>query len=399
MTKHLIRIGAAVMTALLALMVLWNFRIVVLYFLISLVLAAVLRPLAMRLERCGRLARVAWIIFYVAAVGVFGFLLFFFSETALKEVQQLALSVAVQDEWRLPVWLENTSFQHALVTGLPPPSQIFEAVTGSQGQLVLPAILGLSQDISVVVSGFVIILFMSIYWSISQVHFERLWLSLLASDQRKQARGIWRVIESNIGAYIRSQFIHSLLGGLLFGLGYWLLGSPYPALLAMAGALLCLIPVVGAVAAVILPFVLGMLTSVELGLVTALFTLICLIVLGVWVKPRLFNRHWDNPILSVILLIGLADAFGLAGMIIAPPVSVVCQILWRHLVTHHGVVGAALRVSDLVERKDHVTATIQAMEGQVPPLVTSSMQRLTQLMDKAEPFLQEKLPVESAGSD
>ena len=154
------------------------------------------------------------------------------------------------------------------------------------------------------------ILFLSIYWSINQIHFERLWLSLLPSGQRKQARGIWRTIEPELGSYTRGQVIQSLLAGLLLGLGYWVLGSPYPALLGLAGALACLIPVVGAVLVIIPVFLVGLLTSVQLSLFTTLYALVILIALGVWVKPRLFNRRWDNPILTVVLLIFLATAFG-----------------------------------------------------------------------------------------
>ena len=131
------------------------------------------------------------------------------------------------------------------------------------------------------------------------------------------------------------------------GLGYWLLGSPYPALLGLAGALACLIPVVGTALAVIPPLLVGLLTSVQLSLFTVLYTLVVLIALGVWVKPRLFNRKWDNTILTVVLLIALADAFGLVGIIVAPLLSVVCQILWSHLVSHRLAAGAAAQVSDL----------------------------------------------------
>ncbi len=60
MTKQLAVIGAAVMTTLLALVVLWQFRIVVIYVLISLTLTAALRPLANRLVGRGLLARVTW---------------------------------------------------------------------------------------------------------------------------------------------------------------------------------------------------------------------------------------------------------------------------------------------------------------------------------------------------
>ncbi|KAF0107991.1 MAG: Uncharacterized protein FD146_1289 [Anaerolineaceae bacterium] len=394
MTKKLLVFSTAVMTTLLVLVVLWQFRMAVVYVLISLALAAALRPLISRLVGRGFVVRTAWILLYLVALGSFGFLLFLTGKIAIDEIQQLGHALSVRDAWILPGWLEGSSFQQALVERLPPPSKLFEAVTGDQGQLVLPAILGFTQGIGVVVAGLLIILFLSIYWSINQIHFERLWLSLLPSGQRKQARGIWRVIEPDLGAYIRSQVIHSLLAGLLLGLGYWLLGSPYPVLLALAGALACLIPVVGIILVVIPVLLVGLLTSVQIGLFTAVFALVVLIALSLWVKPRLFNRRWDNPVLTVILLIALADAFGLVGLIIAPPISVVCQILWSRLVSHRAVPGAAAQVSDLKERQARLWDTIKTMDGPPLPLVTSSMERLALLIGEAEPILQAALPAE-----
>jgi hypothetical protein len=182
------------------------------------------------------------------------------------------------------------------------------------------------------------------------------------------------------------------------GLGYWLLGSPYPAFLALAGALACLIPAVGAALVVIPVLLVGLLTSVQLSLFTALYALVVLIALGVWVKPRLFKRRWENPILTVVLLIALADAFGFVGLIVAPPISVVCQILWSRLVSRRAVSGAADQVSDLKERQARVWENIKAMDEPPLELVTSSMERLTQLIEKAEPILQTGLPAELSES-
>jgi len=388
MTKQLIKYGAAVMTTLLALVVLWQFRVVVIYVGISLMLAATLRPLINRLAGRKFVVRAAWIILYLVALASFGFLLVLTSQNAFKEIQVLAQSMAVQDEWALPLWLQGSSFDRTLISRLPPPSILFQAVAGNQGELVLPTLLGFMQGIGGVVSALVIILFLSIYWSISQVHFERLWLSLLPSGQRKQARGVWRVVEPDLGGYIRSQLLQSVLAGLLLGLGYWVLGSPYPALLALAGALASLIPVVGAALVILPPLLIGLLTSVQLSLLTALYALVVMIALIVWVRPRLFNRKWDNPILTIILMIALADAFGIIGIIFAPPLSVVCQILWRRLVSHRRAPGASALVSDLIARQEHIKTTIQAMDEPPPQLVTSSMERLTQLIEKADPIIQ-----------
>ena len=388
MTKRLVMFATAVMITLLGLLVLWQFHIVVVYVLISLTLAATLRPLVQRLVRRRFVVRGAWILLYLAVLGGFGFLLFLTIKLAMNEIQQLAHSVSVQDKWILPPWLEGTPAQQALFAQLPKPSKLFEAFTGNQGQLVLPALLGFSQGISEIVSGVIIIAFLSLYWIINQVHFERLWLSLLPSGQRKQARSIWRTIEPDLGAYIRSQIINSLLVGLLLGLGYWALGSPYPALLAVAGALACLIPVIGMPLALIPPLLVGLLTSWQLTLYTALLTLAILVALELWVKPRLLNRKWDNPILTLVILIVLAKAFGLVGIIVAPPVSAVCQILWRLLVSHRLASGAAAQVSDLKERQERVRDIISAMKEPPLALVTSSMEQLTRLIEKAEPLLQ-----------
>ena len=394
MTKQLVGFAAAVMTTLLALVVLWQFRIVVAYLLISLTLAAAPRPLANRLAGRGFVVRLAWILVYLVVLVGFGYLLVQTGVTAVKEIQQLSHTLSVQDEWSLPIWLQGSSFQQAVIARLPPPSKLFEAAAGEQGQLVLPALLGFTQGLGVVVSGVFVVLFLSFYWSINQIHFERLWLSLLPPGQRKQARGIWRTVEPDIGAYVRGQGIQSLLAGLLLGVGYWLLGSPYPALLALAGALASLVPVVGVALAVIPVLLVGLLTGVQLSLVTALYALVVLTALGVWVKPRLFNRRWDNPILTVVLLIALADAFGVVGIILAPPLSAVCQILWSRLVSRRAVEGAAALVSDLKERQARLRDTVRAMGEPALPLVTSSMERLARLIEKAEPILREEMPVE-----
>jgi len=392
MTKQIVVFGTAVMTTLLALVVLWQFHIVIVYVLISLALAATVRPFIMVWTKRGIAARITFVLLFCIGLGILGLLVFLISKLAIGDVQRLAQTISVQGTWRLPYWLEGSSFQQVLVTRLPTPDKLFEAVTGEQGQFVLPALVGFTEGLGGVVSGTLLILFLSLYWSIHQIHFERLWLSLLPSELRKHARGIWRTIEPNLGAYIRSEVVQSLLAALLLGIGYWLLGSRYPTLLALIGGLAWLIPVAGAALAVIMPLIIGSLTSMQLSLATTLYTLLVLIALQVWVEPRLFKRRWDNPILTLIILLVMADAFGLLGILVAPPLSAVCQILWNLLVSNRLASGAAAQVSDLKARQAHLFAFIEDMDELPPPLVASSMERLTNLLDKAEPILQAALP-------
>ena len=394
MTRQLVVIGTAVMTTLLSLVLLWQFRIVVIYVLISLALAATVRPIARSESRRNLATRLLVLLLYVVGISVFGLLIFLVGRLLIGDLQELAQAISEESAWVLPPWLEGALLSQALERWLPTPDKLFEAIT-SQRQLMLSTILGFTQGLGGFVSGFFVIVFLSIYWSINQNHFERLWLSLLPSEQRTHARDIWRTLEQELGAYTRSEIIQSLLAVLLLGTGYWLLGSQYPALLAVVGAVAWLVPVVGAGLAVILPLLLGLLTGAPLSLFIVLYTLIVLIVLQVWVEPRLFRRKWNNPLLTLVILLALADAFGLLGIILAPPLSVVCQILWNLLVSDRLAPATAVQVSDLKERQAALRSAIEEMKEPPPPLVISSMERLAALLEKAEPVLPAALPQES----
>lgn len=388
MTKRLVWMGTAVMSTLLVLLLLWQFRTAVIYVLISVALAVALRPLIKRLTGQGFVRRLLVFSLYLVILVGFGFLLFLIGGATIRDIQELARQLSAQDAWRQPVWLQGSSFQHLLDGWLPSPSELFAAITGDEGQLVLPAALSFTQGVFSVLSGGLIVLFLSLYWSIDQVRFERLWLSLLPPEQRARARDIWQTIESDLGGYIRSEVAQSLLAGLLLGLGYWALGSPYPALLALTGAILLLIPVIGAVLATIMPLLLGLLTGVPLSLLTAVYTLAVVAALNWWVEPRLTPHRRVSSMLTVIFLIVLADAYGLFGIILAPPLAAACQILWNRMISHRTASGAAAQVSDLKERQVQLEATIKALDEPPPPLVLNYMARLTHLIEQAEPTLQ-----------
>jgi predicted PurR-regulated permease PerM len=244
-------------------------------------------------------------------------------------------------------------------------------------------------------SGLLVALFLSVYWSLNQNHFERLWLSLLPAELRKQARHISRAIEYELGAYTRSEVIQSALAVILLAPGYLLLGSPYPALLAVTGGLARLVPVIGSTLALVLPFLLGSLTSTPLGIASVVYTALVLLALQIWVEPRLFKPMQDNPVLTFMILLAMADVFGLLGIVAAPPLSIICQSLWRLLVSERST-DTGSQVIDLRGRYSRLQTTIDEMAGVTPPLVLSSMERLNELIEKAEPILDIKQQEEPA---
>jgi hypothetical protein len=107
----------------------------------------------------------------------------------------------------------------------------------------------------------------------------------------------------------------------------------------------------------------------------------------VWLEPRLFRRKLHNPILTLVILLAMAEVLGLPGILVAPPLSMVCQILWKLLVTNRLASGEAAQISDLKDRRTRLWAAIKEMKEPPPPLVVSSMERLTGLLESAEPIL------------
>jgi predicted PurR-regulated permease PerM len=387
MTRHLIRIGAAVMTTLLALWVLYLLRSVLLYVLISLALAGAVTPLFNSFAGYKRPARLGMILVYLLALAGFIIFLLEVGGGALRDAQLLVDALSVQDVWQQPDWVQGVAVQQFLNDRLPPPSVLAATIAGERGQGLLSIFLGLTQGIFGLLSGLLVILFLSLYWSANRAHFQQLWLSLLPPAARKYARNTIYIAEHHLGHYIRVEFIQSLIVGLLLALGYWALGSPYPVLLAVIGALANLIPVVGVIIAIFTPLLIGLLSSLQISLTTALLTVLVLGVIKLWLKPRLYKRQQQqNPILTIFLVVALADAFGLMGIIAAPPLAAAIQILWDLWVSERSGTQAANEIAGLKERQAQLSAQIAAMH-QPPPMLISSLERLNTLVERSEPVL------------
>jgi predicted PurR-regulated permease PerM len=274
---------------------------------------------------------------------------------------------------------------------LPPPGQLYQALAGEQGISILENIFGVTFGIFDTLSDIGIVLVLSVYWDADRVHFERLWLSLLPVERRASARHIWRTSEERIGGYLRSEFAQSLLAGLLLGLGYWIIGLRYPALLALAGAVLWLIPVVGLILIIILALFVGLVDGIIVGALAALYTFVILLGLEMVAEPRLFRqRNRISPLLVVLTMMALADAFGLLGLVMAPPLAAGIQIIAGSLLQQSAPVATArveAGIDNLHERLTAIHTLVDKREQPLSPEVDSIMERLENLMEKAHQIL------------
>jgi putative permease len=368
---------------------LWEFRGALILFLLSLVAAATVRPLTERLSRVGLSPGWALILIYLAGLGLLVIIGYLLGPVLLAELQQLGNRLSLTYERIKLEWPEGNSVQQLAAEQLPPSTELFETLTGEQGVYAARAIFGATANVFGAVAQALIVLVLSIYWGISRTRFERLWLSLLPAEQRVAARDIWRDIETEVGAYLRSELVQSLVAGLLLGVGYWWLGLNYPALLGLVGAIAWLVPMVGGLLAVIPAVLVGLAGGAELALMAALYTFAVFFVLEVAVEPRFFNRRRYSSLLLVLMMALLANELGLLGLILAPPLAVAIQLFFVNYIRLSIPVKAQPlpQVLELQVQLSGVRAMIEGMPEPPPPGTGSMLERLERLIRQSSQVL------------
>ena len=381
------RFAAYVVTVAATLAILWQVRVVILLFVLSLFAAAFVRPLVRRLTERGLPRVAALLLVYLGGIilALVGFYLL--SNGIARELEVLGTRLTVGYQYVRDVWPERGAFQQVVAARLPPLDVLYEAITAQQGQVLAEALLDVGADLVAVISGLIVVLVLSIYWSADREHFERLWLSLLRPEHRTRAREIWRATETGVGVYLRTELVQLVSALILLGSGYVVMDVPYPTLLALIGGLAWLIPVVGFVLTIIPAFLGGLAVSQAVAFLAVLYTVGVLLTLELIVEPRLFGqRHLYSPLLLVVLLIPLAESYGLLGFLAAPPLAVTLQSLLINLTrrrrTKIEAVYPSARIAELQEQFAAVELQSADLQASAPE-VASMMERLGGLLDEA----------------
>lgn len=378
-----IRHALAVLATLAALVVAWQLRAVLLTFVLSLTVAAAFRPIISGLSRRGAPRPLAMAVAYGAALLVGGGLIGLAAGPIVGEAQDVIQGATDLYDRLHAEWPEGTTAQRTIVQLLPPSHVLYDALE-AQASTIATAILGVATGVIDVVAQVGIILILSIYWSLDQGHFERLWLALLPVRARARARQLWRQMEFRVGAAIRSQVVLSALAGMLLALGYSVFGLGRPIALAMAGALLRLIPWLGPVLAVAAPF-LANVADMPRALAGAAYTAGVLLALDRLLRAWLQGGRRTSGLLGLLVLIVMGRTAGLLGLILAPAVAAGIAVLLDYL--RRPVPAAA---AESIERVEALRRRLRAVrEGLVNapdgpnPQVLSLLDRLDGLIQRA----------------
>ncbi len=378
-----VRHALVVLATLAALALAWQLRAVLLTFVLSLAVAATFRPTIAGLMRRGVPLPVALALAYGAALLLLAALVGLAAGPIVREAQEVLQGATDLYDQLHAEWPQGTSAQRTLVQLLPPSRVLYDALE-AQASMIATTLLGLATGVIDVIVEVGIVLILSIYWSLDQGHFERLWLALLPIRVRQRARRLWRELESRVGAVIRVQTVLSALAGVLLAAGYVALGLGRPVALAMAGALLRLVPWLGPVLAVAAPL-LANVVDMPRALASAVYTAGVLYALDRLVRSWLLGRRRTGGLLGLLTLIVIGQAAGVVGLVIAPAVAAGIGALLDYLRRPAPAVDeqGLARVEALRRRLQAVREGLAAAPEGASPQVVSLVDRLDGLIQKA----------------
>jgi len=349
-----------VILTLAALALLWAFRGAVVLLLISVAVAGAVRPLIDALHERGLSFRVAIAIAYGGCLAVVGVLVYVLAARLVVEVP-LAADQLVE------------SYGH----------HFERAIHEFRGAALAERALGSTMAVLDLIGRVLLVIVMSIYWTVGRDAIERLWLSFLPVERRRGARTVWVETRDAVGQVLRRELGQSILVAVLLSLGLWLAGCEVWALATVAALVLRLIPLLGnwlAVAAVALAAFPSGLFAVILAPIIAITALA---LLRVVIAPRWFPLASPlDPILEVLVILALAGSFGLAGLIAAPLVAAAIQTAYAEV--------AEIRASqEDVPQLDELAARVTRIERRLrwsspPPAVVNLLSRLQGLIERAE---------------
>jgi len=191
-----------------------------------------------------------------------------------------------------------------------------------------------------------------------------------------------------VGAYLRSELVQGILAAMLLAPAFMLMGLKYPVFWALTGALTWFIPLVGALLFLIpLWLIVFVQNGALIATLAVLYSLAVLWFLEFIVERKLYKPEGRSNILVLLVMLIMTEAFGLIGLLLAPPLAMAIYILVSQLLEHATAAGRvaelAPELATLEDRLAQVRGTIGELDGNAAPRLANMSDRLAGLLARA----------------
>lgn len=173
----------------------------------------------------------------------------------------------------------------------------------------------------------IFLLVITFYLMLERENLENKFAALFVGKEDKIKRSIVQ-IEEKLGAWLRGQIFLSFIIGSLTYLGLLLLGIPYALPLAVLAGILEVVPVIGPIISAIPAVLITLTISPILSLGVAAMYFVIQQLENNLIVPQVMKRAVGLNPLMVILAIAIGSRLlGIAGALLAVPMTVVIQII------------------------------------------------------------------------
>lgn len=242
--------------------------------------------------------------------------------SALQQLQDMAPKVLEE--------LKSRIQQHTLL------SEFFRA-SESQGRSLLSAvnfsqIAGIFSSTLGAITAFLFIMVTGTYFAATPDLYRRGVLRLMLPRQREYAQEVLQELGHALRWWLLGRILSLAIIGVMTWFGLLALGLPSAAALAFVAAILSFIPNIGPILSVIPALLVGWSQSPSMALWVLLLYIVIQTLESYLITPLIQQRNLQIPpalLLAVQLLMGLM--YGVLGLMIAAPLTVVALVLVRML--------------------------------------------------------------------
>ena len=208
------------------------------------------------------------------------------------------------------------------------------------------------------IAGLVVVFFFVLYMFFIMNDFHTLsqeWINLVPKKYRLFAKQMVHDLAQGMDTYFRRQALISLIVGILFSIGFAILGLPMSVAMGMLVGLLNMIPYMHTLG-IIPPIIVALVQSSQGGsgfwmMVIWIIVVFCVIqvILDGFLTPKIMGQATGlRPAVILLSLTVWGALLGITGMIIALPVTTMLTSYYRHYIINQGTVE---EMADETDRK------------------------------------------------
>ena len=322
-----------------ALFFLYQVRQVLTPFLLAALLAYLLKPAMVKLEKKGLQRPVAILSLYLLILALSLPVFFFILPRLIRElnefINQLPVFTAeveglVQGFYRRYHQMAIPGSLRALLDeSITSISAVFQQAARQAVQALLDLLAG--------AAGFLLAPVLAYYFLRDSEQIGRAAAHLLPIQVKEDVLGLWLGIDRVLTSFIRGHLLVSLIVGFLTGLGLALVGSQYAVILGVVVGLADLIPYFGPLLGTVPVLALTLLESHRMALYALAVMIIVQQIEGSYLAPRILGESVGlHPLVIIFALLAGGELWGVAGLLLAVPLTaigcILVQFIWARLV-------------------------------------------------------------------